>query len=105
MKFNWGSPLTAGVPTSNAVLTSYIPAKDSTLSLAVKFDGGQATVANTKYPIIQVMTEGNAKPTAGTTAEKNSILAVKPVRAAAKLLTGTEQHVRYRQRFPIVLLL
>ncbi|RHR57001.1 hypothetical protein DWW90_11760 [Parabacteroides sp. AF17-28] len=90
LNFNWGSPLAAGVPTTAAVLTSYIPTKDSTLSLAVKFDGGIATAADTKYPIIQVMTEGNAKPTAGATTEKNAILAVKPVRATAKKLTGTE---------------
>ena len=90
LKFNWGSPLAGGVLGTNAVLTSYIPAKDSTLSLAVDFDGSGATVADTKYPIIQVMTKGNAKPTAGTTTEKNSILEVKAVRATAKLLTGTE---------------
>ncbi|WP_308548454.1 DUF6383 domain-containing protein [uncultured Parabacteroides sp.] len=85
LKFNWGNPTDA----TDAVLSSYIPAKDSTLSLAVEI-GASATLGATKLPVIQVMTAGNAKPTAGAAATENPILKVKAVRAAAKLLTGTE---------------
>ena len=91
LKFNWGSPLADGLTKAEAVLSSYISAKDSTLSLAVKFAASSGDPADaTKYPLIQVMTKGNTKPTAGTAAQDNAILKVKAVRAAARQLTGTE---------------
>jgi hypothetical protein len=91
LKFNWGSPLADGLTKAEAVLSSYISAKDSTLSLAVKFAASSGDPADaTKYPLIQVMTKGNTKPTAGTAAQDNAILKVKAVRAAARPLTGTE---------------
>ena len=90
LKFNWGSPLEDGLTNAEVVLSSYISAKDSTLSLAVKFNASAGDPAAIKYPLIQVMTKGNDKPTAGTAAQDNAILKVKAVRAAAKPLTGTE---------------
>lgn len=90
LKFDWGDPLSTGVPTSGKVLSSYILAKDSTLSLAVELDGSATLSGANKYPIIQVMTKGNIKPTAGAATEKNPILAVKPVRAEGRALTGEE---------------
>ena len=85
--FNWAAP--SGVQTTAAVLSSYIPAKDSTLSLAVKLGSSEALAA-TKSPIIQVMTKGNAKPTVGDASKENPILAVKAVRATPRQLNGIE---------------
>ncbi len=82
--------LSGSVPTAEAVLSSYIAAKDSTLSLAVTLESSASLTAGTKYPIIQVMTKGNDKPDDGNAATENPIIGVKAVRATPRQLKGTE---------------